>query len=109
LEAWLNESGLFSAVVEPGSSAEYRYILEGQILELYGDYTNPQQATAVIEADFVLVDDLEGAGKIVFKKQYSHTEPLTSFDTSALAEGWGRALRRMLIELTTDLKGVRYP
>ena len=70
LETWLSESEIFQAVVEAGSSVEYRYILEGEILELYGDYTNPQQPKAVINADFVLVDDLEGAGKIVFKKQY---------------------------------------
>ena len=104
LEAWLNESRLFSAVVEPGSSAEYRYILEGQILELYGDYTNPQQANAVIEADFVLVDDLEGAGRIVFKKQYGHAESVSSSNAVALAEGWGIGFRRVLLELTTDFQ-----
>lgn len=105
MEAWLNESRLFQAVVESGSSVEYRYILEGQILELFGDYTNPQQALAVIKADFVLVDDLEGAGKIVFKKQYRHTEPLASSEARALATSWGRALRKLLLELTSDLQG----
>lgn len=105
LETWLTESQLFEAVVDPGSSAEYRYILEGEILGLYGDYTDPEQPRAVIQAEIILVDDLEGAGKIVLNKQYRHVEPITSPDARALAAGWGTALRRVFLDLVTDLQG----
>jgi ABC-type uncharacterized transport system auxiliary subunit len=105
LETWLNESRLFQAVVESGSAVEYRYILEGEIREFYGDYSNPGQTTAVIEAEFVLVDDLGGAGMIVLNKQYRHVEPITSPDASALGAGWGTALRRVFLDLVTDLQG----
>lgn len=104
LETWLNESRLFQAVVESGSAVEYRYILEGEIREFYGDYSNPGLTTAVIKAEFVLVDDLEGKGKIVFKKQYRHAEPAPSSDARALAATWGATLRKILLGLTTDLQ-----
>jgi cholesterol transport system auxiliary component len=105
LEEWLNESRIFHAVVESGSSAEYRYILEGEILELYGDYTKPQQAAAVIEADFVLVDDRVGAGRIVFEKQYRQTVPVVPSDARILAASWGEALRGVFLKLVEDLQG----
>jgi len=104
LEAWLSEGSLFRAVVEPGSSVDYRYILEGEILELYGDYSDPRRPLAVLKAEFLLVDDLEGAGKIVFQKQYRRAEPVASSDPGALASGWGTALRGLLLELTSDLQ-----
>jgi len=104
VEAWLNESHLFEGVVESGSRVEYRYILEGEVLELYGDYTDPQQPRAVLKLDFVLVDDLEGAGKIVFSRQYRRVEAMSSPRAQSLAEGWGSALRAVLQELTSDLK-----
>lgn len=105
VEHWLAESGLCQAVVEPGTRVEYRYVLEGEVLELYGDYTNPQQPRAVLKLEFVLVDDLEGAGKIVFSKQYRRAEPMGSPGARSLAGSWGSALRAVLLELTIDLKG----
>jgi ABC-type uncharacterized transport system auxiliary subunit len=104
LETWLQESGLFRAVVEPGSSVEYDYILEGEIVALHGDYSRPKAAHAVIKAEFVLVDDREGAGEIVFEEQYEHAEPLTSSEAHALAVAWGTALRKVFLELTRDLQ-----
>jgi ABC-type uncharacterized transport system auxiliary subunit len=104
LEAWLSESGLFGAVVEPGSSVDFRYVLEGELQELFGDYSNPQQPEAVIQAEFVLVDDLEGAGKVIFKRQYRHTEPVNSSGGKAVAASWRIALRSILLELSTDLR-----
>jgi cholesterol transport system auxiliary component len=104
LEIWLDESRLFQAVVESGSTAEYRYVLEGEILELYGDYSSPGQVTAVISSEFVLVDDLDGAGRIVFNKQYRQAEPAASSDAGALATSWGSALRQIFLQLTTDLQ-----
>jgi ABC-type uncharacterized transport system auxiliary subunit len=104
LETWLNEASLFEGVVEPGSSVEHRYILEGEVARLFGDFSDPQSAVAVIETDFVLVDDFEGKGRIVFRKEYRHREPVSSFDAQALAEGWGSALRQLFLQLTADLQ-----
>ncbi len=104
LEEWIEEMGLFAAVVEPGSSAEYRYILEGQILQLYGDYTDPRQPKAVIKAEFVLVDDQDGAGKILFERQYQQAEPVISSAADGLATGWGQAVRSVFLALGSDLQ-----
>lgn len=104
LETWLDQSRLFGTVVESGSTAEYRYILEGEILELYGDYTAPGPPAAVIKGEFVLVDDLDGAGKIVFEREYRETEQAAASDAGALATSWGAALRRIFLQLTQDLQ-----
>ena len=93
LETWLNESRLFQAVVESGSAVAYRYILETEIREFYWDYSNPGLTTAVIKAEFVLVEDLEGEGKILFRKQYRHAELAPSSDAHALAATWGATSR----------------
>lgn len=105
METWLAESRLLRAVVEPGTSVDYRYVLEGEITELFGDYSDPQKPMAVIAADFTLVDDMEGRGKIVFNKGYRYVEPVASSGAESLAASWGTALRKMLLALTGDLQG----
>jgi len=104
LETWLAESRLFQAVVESGTSVEYRYILEGEIIELYGDYSNPQQPSAVITAEFTLVDDAEGMGRIVLNNRYRQVVPVSSPNPDGLAAGWGTALRNMFLDLTADIQ-----
>jgi hypothetical protein len=71
---------------------------------LCGDYSSPGQVTAVISSEFVLVDDLDGAGRIVFNKQYGQAEPAASSDAGALAASWGSALRQIFLQLTNDLQ-----
>src|SRR2546430_9364078 len=38
LDSWLAHSGLYSSVITGNSSANYRWVLESNILSLYGDY-----------------------------------------------------------------------
>ena len=105
LANWLSRSGLYSSVVTAGSSAEYQSLLESNITELYGDYTqNPP--TAVIEARFFLIGESGGALAIKFQKTYRQTEPLGSPGADKLADGWNKAFREILTSLVNDLAQV---
>ncbi|HSZ56796.1 MAG TPA: ABC-type transport auxiliary lipoprotein family protein [Tepidisphaeraceae bacterium] len=105
LANWLSRSGLYSSVVTAGSVVDYRWSLESNITELYGDYTqNP--ASVVIEARFFLVNQAAGAFTVKFQKTYRETEPLSGRGADELVEGWNKAYRRILTALVSDLAQV---
>ena len=57
LTRWLSETKPFAAVVDSAGEAAHRYVLDGIVSELYGDYTDPQKPKAAIQAKSFLLDD----------------------------------------------------
>ena len=103
LVEWLAGSGLFGSVVASDNGADHRFILEGNVRGLYGDYSVREAPKAVIEVKFFLLDD--GGAKIVipFKKGYKKTASCKDDSPAALVAAWGKAYREILAELTADL------
>jgi len=109
LVAWLAGSGQFASVFAGGSSATYRLVLEGNVTELYGDFTADAEPHAVLAAKFFLLDDRPPGAKVLMQKAYRQSVVLGSPTADALAAGWGQAYRRILTELAADLKNVQVP
>lgn len=103
LEQYLSQTGFFAGVFRNEGSANCRYILEGDVLGLYGDYTNRSKPTAVIKIRFFFIDDADGGAKVLFVRQFDHSEPLKSADPAALVDGWNQGLAAILGQLTSDL------
>lgn len=100
---WLDRSGPFDRVIDAGSGARARFSLEGNVTAFYGDFTNRAAPRAVIEARFLLLSDDNAGPRILFTRSYSASAPVTGPGPAGLVDGWNRACRQMLEELTADL------
>ncbi len=97
-------SGLFKHVVDPSSLLDSTYVLEGAVTALYGDYRVSTAPKAVMEIQFLLLQETDVSTKIIFQSQYHKEEPLKGNTPDALVKGWNKALNQILTEFETDLK-----
>lgn len=103
---YLDNSGLFQDVLSPSSQGGSDYYLEGNVVELYGDYRAAPKA--VMQIQFFLIqytsETTEGEGTdIVFTRTYRSEQPLASESPNDLMQGWNLALGDILGELARDL------
>ncbi len=97
-------SGLFKHVVDPSSLLDSTYVLEGAVTALYGDYRVSTAPKAVMEIQFLLLQETDSNPKIIFQSQYHKEEPLKGNTPDALVKSWNSALSQILTEFETDLK-----
>jgi ABC-type uncharacterized transport system auxiliary subunit len=97
-------SGLFKHVVDPSSLLDSTYILEGAVTALYGDYRVSTAPKAVLEIQFLLLQETDVSPKIIFQGQYHKEEPLKGNTPDALVKSWNEALSQILTEFENDLK-----
>ncbi len=101
---WLDESGLFAEVHSGPVRIEPPLIMEGRIVELYGDFS--AQPSAVLAVELSLLDDGAARPEILLRRTYRSVHPLAETTSAALAQGWSRALEEVLRALEDDLKTV---
>ena len=102
---WLNQSGLFEDVLTPASQAVANYTIEGNIVELYGDYRNLASANAVMSIQFYLLKISEDGSDpdILLSKTYTSEQPIGTASPQNLMNGWNLALDDILGEFLSDL------
>jgi ABC-type uncharacterized transport system auxiliary subunit len=81
------------------------YVLEGAVTALYGDYRVSTAPKAVMEIQFLLLQETATNPEIIFQRQYHKEEPLKGDTPDDLVKGWNNALNQILTEFETDLKG----
>ena len=97
-------SGLFKHVVDPSSLLDSTYILEGAVTALYGDYRVSTAPKAVMEIQFLILQETAGCPEIVLQRQYHKEERLNGSTPDALVKSWNTALNQILTEFENDLK-----
>lgn len=102
LIGWLSRAGPFEAVVDAASAVPARYVLEGNVTALYGDYADQAAPRAVLAIRIFVLDQLAKA-QIVFQKEYQATAPITSGSATSLVKGWSSAFRSALEQIAADL------
>ncbi len=102
---WIDQAGIFEDVLRPGSQAFPNYLIEGNVIELYGDYRNQTAPKAVFKIQLYLLktSDLGDEPSIVFGKTYESEKPIGSATPQALMNGWNLALEDILGEFLKDL------
>jgi len=102
---WINESELFADVLTPVSQAIADYQIEGNIIELYGDYRNLASANAVMSIQFYLLKISEDGSDpdILLSKTYTSEQPIGTASPQNLMNGWNLALEDILGEFLKDL------
>jgi len=104
LIAWLLRAGPFDSVVDVASGIPARYVLEGNVTALYGDYSDKAIPKAVMVVRIFLLDDHDANLRIMFEKQYSATSAIERGNVNSLVKGWGIAFRQILEQMTADLR-----
>ena len=101
-------AGVFSAVTEPGSAFRPDTVVEVFIDQLYGDFRNPADPSAVLAMRFIFFDAPAGIpGKVLVQKGCSRQIHLKARTAASLVEGWNEAMKQILEEVCSDLKTMR--
>ena len=98
---WMRRSGMFATVRSGGSRMTATHVLEGDVTELYGDYSKTP-AEAVIKIHVVLLDGSDDS--LLIDREYSLSEQVTDDLPGSLVGAWNRALGTLLGRLENDLK-----
>ncbi len=101
---WLGASGVFANVIESFSSADYDFMLEGDVKAVYGDYRRQSDPNAVMEIKFVLIDEHLKRDVVIFSMKYRSVQPAGEKTGPALVEGFNACLAEILTNLEADLR-----
>ncbi len=93
LRQWLAESGLFAAVVGPGSRLRADLVLESELTTLIAD---PQRHLAQAAIALVLIDRRAGRDAVLLQRTVSADAPLTGRTPPALVAGLRSAVGAVL-------------
>ncbi len=88
LRGWLADSGLFSAVLAPGSRLSADLVLESDLTALVAD---PGAGQAKLGLSLVLLDQRSGT-RVLLQREISAQAPLASGDAAAEVAAWRAAL-----------------
>ncbi len=99
----LSDSGLFSEVMSEGSILTPTHFLEGAVTALYGDYRVKSDPAAVVEMDFLLLDDRGGTPSILLKKRYAANVKMKKTSPELLVEAFGAGVSEILLQLQRDI------
>ncbi len=101
---WLGASGVFANVIESFSSADYDFMLEGDVKAVYGDSRGQSDPNAVMEIKFLLIDQHLKRDAIIFSTEYRSVQPTGDDTAPALVEGFNACLAEILTNLEADLR-----
>ncbi len=108
LIAWMSASGLYANVVDASSSVKTDQALQCVVSQLYGDMSDAAVSPrAVVQARFFLLDESDVEAKVLFNREYRQAEPVSGNGTDKLTQAWGRAMRKILEQVTTDLRAAQ--
>jgi cholesterol transport system auxiliary component len=101
---WLSRTGLFARVSGSTARTAPTDLLEGNVVELYGDLRDKKAPAAVMQIRFFLSHFASpGHPELVFSRDYSTQQPLESRSPAGLADAYSRCLQTILADLQKDL------
>lgn len=103
LRRWLAGSGLFSAVVAPGSRLDADYVLEGELQTFIAD---PAAGVARVSVAFVLLDQHPLPIKVVLQRTERADAKLSGSDAPAIAAAMRAAVTEVLEKIEGDVARV---
>ena len=103
---WFTESGIFEDVLGQLSQVFPNYVIEGNVIQLFGDYRNQGAPKAVLEVQFFLlrIDQDDDDPIVLIGTTYSVEKPIPSTEPAALMRGWSLALEEILGEFLKDVQ-----
>ena len=103
-QMWLKGSPVMEFVLPTDVATNPYYLIDGKVLEFYGDYRKTDQRKAILKMEWtVSKSDTEGI-KVLFQKVYPEAVSIPGTSPSSLVAGWDRALVKVLSEFEGDLR-----
>lgn len=102
---WLSRTGRFRFVLVGTNHIEPTHLLEGRVVEFYGDYRFSESPKAIFGIELLLIDELNER-QAIFRRTYHKEVPLADRSPDALAGGLTQAVRLVLADLERELSEV---
>jgi uncharacterized lipoprotein YmbA len=109
LTEWMFATGLYASVVDASSSVKTDVSLQCVVSQMYGDMSDAAAPKAVVSARFFLLDESDVDAKVLFSKEYRQVEPVGGAGAGKLTQAWSLAIKRILEQLTADLRSAHVP
>jgi cholesterol transport system auxiliary component len=103
---WLASSGLFARVTTVGSRLESAYLLEGNVIDFYADFTQKATPEAVVEIRFFLLAGPETGESVALSETYRAATPIFTRTAEAIVQALSRSLADILTRLEADIAKV---
>ena len=100
---WLDRSGPFRAVAQPGGTRGAAYVLEATVTELYGDFRQGRRPAAVLSVQFALIDHNGARPKVAHERTITSRVDIPQASPPALVIGYGTALAEILSQLVREI------
>ena len=102
-QGWLKESPAIEFVLPTDVATNPYYLIDGKVLEFYGDYRMSGAPKAVLKIQWtVSKSDPEGS-KVLFQRVYPEAISIPGTSPRLLVAGWNQALVKILFEFEGDL------
>lgn len=103
---WLANSGLFARVTAVGSRVESTYLLEGNVIDLYADFTQKATPEAIVEIRFFLLAGPEAGESVALSQTYRAATPISAKTAEAVVQALSKSLADILTHLEADIAKV---
>ncbi len=107
LRNWTRESGLYGDVAVPGAGGGQDYLIDCDLTEIYGDFSNPAAPRAVLTIEAQVFHRTDKGRDMVLRKTFTQSVRIASRTPAALVDAWNDALRVELSLLLRSLGELR--
>ena len=103
-EVWLKNSPVVKFILPADAVSGPGYVIEGRVLDFYGDYREMSDPKAVLEIEMTVSGQDFSGNTVLLQKIYPESIGIGKTSASLLVEGWNRALGKILARFEEDLK-----
>jgi len=104
---WLEKSEIFENVLNSTSFASADYVLEGNVIKLYGDFAENDVGWAVMKIRFYLIKEIKVEPKIVLNRGYEERIEIATKTPEGLVGGYNECLKSILGKFESELAGLK--
>jgi uncharacterized lipoprotein YmbA len=103
-ETWLRQAVLFTSIVGTNVPVDTDFVLDAEVLVIFGDYRDPARPAAMIAVHYYLWKETGATRTLVFNKPYVQRVPIATATPDALVRGFSTGLGNILGEFERDLR-----
>ena len=103
-QGWLKGSPAIEFVLPTDVSTNPYYLIDGKVLEFYGDYRKIDEPKAVLRMEWTVSKFSPEGIEVLFQRVYPEVISIPGTSPRLLMGGWNRALVKILSEFEGDIR-----
>ena len=100
---WLRGSPVIEFVLPANTATNPYYLIDGKVLEFYGDYRKKDEPKAVLKMEWTVSRTGSEGREVLFQRVYPEAVPISGTSPGPLVEGWNQDLVKILSVFEGDL------